>query len=93
MNIGGDIWGAQYEQKDYKFRLLSSNLEVSRIAVSTDGRTVAVTDNGEIYTRPKIFSQYKWEKIPGNLKNVGISTNYIVGTDSNNQVYWLDLKK
>lgn len=76
-----------------KWNLVSSTPAFKKIAVSSFRAAVATTATGEIYYKPQLRSADKWQKIPGELKNVGISKDYIVGTNSVDRIYWLDLKK
>jgi hypothetical protein len=79
--------------EDGKWAVVSSTPAFAKIAVSSFRAAVATTASGEIYYKPQLRSADKWQKVPGELRNVGISKDYIVGTNSVGNIYWLDLKK
>ena len=83
--------GSAYFFEDGKWILVSSSPAFKKIAVGPFRAAVALTAAGECYWKPQIRSADKWQKIPGELKNIGISKDYIVGTNSANAIYWLDL--
>ena len=85
--------GSVYFYEDGDWNLVSSTPAFKKIAVSSYRAAVATTAGGEIYYKPQLRSLDKWQKVPGELKNVGISKDYIVGTNSVDKIYWLDLKK
>lgn len=85
--------GQVYAFEDNQWFYVSSSPAFKKIAVSSTKAAVATTASGDIYYKPSLRSTQKWQKIPGALVNVGISKNYIVGTNSAGAIYWLDLKK
>jgi hypothetical protein len=73
--------GSAYFFEDGKWILVSSSPAFKRIAVGPFRSAVALTPDGETYWKPQIRSADKWQKIHGILSNVGISRDYIVGTN------------
>ena len=55
------------------------NSGFSKVAISSSRSVVATNAKGEIFFTEKVSPVGKWEKIPGEFKNVGISKDYIVG--------------
>jgi hypothetical protein len=87
VNAGGQAWFFE----DGKWILVSSSPAFTRIAVGPFRSAIALTAAGECYWKPQIRSADKWQKIEGKLTNVGISKDYIVGTNSAREIDWLDL--
>ena len=85
--------GQVYSYEDGQWFYVSSSPAFKKIAMSSTKGAVATTANGDIYFKYSLRSSKNWQKVPGALVNVGISKDYIVGTNSAGNIYWLDLKK
>ena len=62
---------------------------LTRIAVSSGGKVAGVNRQGNIF----VYSNAKsdWRLVPGGLTNISISENYMAGTNSNSEIYFLKI--
>jgi hypothetical protein len=60
--------------------------QLSRVAVSGDGsKVVGVNGNDDIF----VWDGKAWVQIPGKLRNISVNNNFIVGTNSRGNIYFL----
>jgi hypothetical protein len=86
-----NVWFVGTDQRPYKksgsgWSAMPGML--SRVAVSSDGtKVVGVNSTGAIFA----WDGSMWQTIPGALSNISVNNNFIVGTNTNGEIYCLAL--